>query len=86
MTIMLQSIRPLGNDSFEATITDSEGIKTFIFSYNEKRKSVRPDTAFMAYAWGRLSKREIIIALGRFARGQTVELPMKLEESSSKEF
>jgi hypothetical protein len=84
MSIVLKSIRALEGDSYEATIEDSDGVRTFVFSYNEKRKSLRPDTAFMAYRWGRLVGRDVGIALGRFARGEEVELPMELEETSAK--
>ena len=86
MTIMLQAIRALENDSYEVTISDAEGVKSFMFLYDKNRRSVRPDKSFMTYSWGRLSGRDLMITLGRFASGEFVEFPMKLEETSFKEF
>ncbi len=40
----------------------------------------------MTYSWGRLSSKGLMITLGQFIRGQSVEFPMKLEETSFKEF
>jgi hypothetical protein len=86
MAIMLEAIRALENDSYEITISDAEGMKTFVFLHNKKRQSVRPDKAFMTYSWGRLSSRGLIVTIGQFISGQSVEFPMKLEETSFKEF
>ncbi len=42
MAIMLEAIRALENDSYEITISDAEGMKTFVFLHNEKvSQSVR---------------------------------------------
>ncbi|MFO0759484.1 MAG: hypothetical protein U0359_23535 [Byssovorax sp.] len=85
MAILLQSIRALENSSYEVTIMDGDGAKTFIFSYNERRQSISTDAEFENYASGRLKVRDLAIALGRFARGQMVDLPLTLKETTVKE-
>ena len=86
MATTLENIRVLGNSSYEVTIRDGEGAKIFNLVYDERRKSISPEKAFMRYAWRKLLVRDLMIAVGRFAGGEVVVLPMELEESSTNGF